>query len=402
MSKIQWIVLAALAFVISCGTTSQSFFGEDPELENLLKGEDYAALTVADKYEVAEYLMRKGDVEKARAIYEDIVTYNPGLIPIKYKLAKIYLSSGELTFTGKDEDGKNIHFTKNGKELGEAVLREIIEQDPSYLPAYSELIVVRMAAQDTQQASQLYHQVSGLDKTYISADYRVGYLEMLNESNASRFEDGIKAMRLGQKTYNDLYTSYKNLANIQKVQDLDTLAYQSYLKALEYRTEAADLFSVYHELADVCVKIWHNKKDESYKMLALEYACTSMDYFADYEPSVVLIKELTNIQPGVDTASTDTVSAYKAAARDYCSSIGKSKTSVAGDKGTVIPKSYLRETLVPRGERGKRKTSASNTKWVVGGAIAMTAVGAAVLLGSSGGSGNSNSGLGAPPTFPNP
>ena len=99
MKTINLFLLAfILGYLVSCGSTSETLIKEDTDLIMALGGAEYASLTDAEKYDAAEYLMRKNDVETARAIYEDVVTHNRQAVTVKYKLAMIYLDKDQIEF----------------------------------------------------------------------------------------------------------------------------------------------------------------------------------------------------------------------------------------------------------------------------------------------------------------
>jgi len=353
MSKLLciWICLAVV-YTISCGSSKQVISNEDRELALLLGTTDYASLTSTDKYDLGEYLMRRGSTDKGRQVFEDVLTHNPKMTFLKYKLALIYLDKDTVRFTTRDEKGNVSSIIKNGHELGEAVLKEIAEEDPSFLPVYTELILLMISHKDTAGAGSLYDKAMTLDKNFSAADYRVGIVAMKSTTNANALVDAQSYFSKAQQTYHDLFESYKNLANIQKVQNQDSVAYKSYLKSLEYRCEAGDLYSAYFEFADVCSELYGQRKEDRYKDSALVYACRSLNCFPSYTPSLILIHELT----GPRTAADSLLDPLKleAPANAYCSSIGESKiTSTSGGKESVIPKSILTETF-PKPTRKKK------------------------------------------------
>ncbi|HNI10763.1 MAG TPA: tetratricopeptide repeat protein, partial [bacterium] len=148
--------LTTMSGLISCGTTRNSMLQDNPELIIALGGSSYTQLSDADKYDAAEYLVRKGQYENARVIFEDIITHNPGVVAVKYKLAQLYLKLDSVTFAEKTPKGDTYYFTKNGAELGEAVLREIYEKDPWFLPAYSELMMLEAKRQNYDGVKAIY------------------------------------------------------------------------------------------------------------------------------------------------------------------------------------------------------------------------------------------------------
>ncbi|HNF86873.1 MAG TPA: hypothetical protein PLC94_09655, partial [bacterium] len=61
--------LTTMSGLISCGTTRNSMLQDNPELIIALGGSSYTQLSDADKYDAAEYLVRKGQYENARVIF---------------------------------------------------------------------------------------------------------------------------------------------------------------------------------------------------------------------------------------------------------------------------------------------------------------------------------------------
>ncbi len=386
--------------LISCGSAPKTFLMEDEELREMFRADAYASLTDYDRYLMAEYLMSKGNVENARRVYEDIATYNPQATAIKFKLATIYLGMDSVSFTTKDEKDNPVTYKKNGAELGDALLHEILAENPKYLPVYSQLMIIAAEKQDSHAVSELYTAARMLDKGFNTADYRVGYLTMNSVSDESPFEHAKAYMVKAQKSYRDLYDSYKNLANIQRVQKQDSVAYKTFIKALDNRSEAIDLFSTYYELADVCRKIYKSHQDEKYMTMALKYSCLSLQHFPGYQPAMDLVRSLTSVSVTVDSG-VDSSAAMQEAMDGFCATVvpEEERVVVVPAVESVIPKSDLRkETMVAAAETAPGEKSGSKTKWIIGGAIVAGAGGVVLVLGGGGSSGTS--GTERPPDFP--
>ncbi len=312
--NISFLALFTAAWLMYACGSSKNAANEDPGLLALLGDKDYTSLSSADRYEIAQYLARRGNISRARMIYEDIIAQTPSAIGVKYKLAMIYLGMDTVYFTKMDKKNKPVETTMRiGTEVAGELFEEIKAQDPDFLPINSTMMIQAMMQEDTAQLRSVYRHAKDKDPTYSLGDYRIGYLSVWDLSNANRFTEGIEGIRKAQTTFKDLYEAYKQLGNIQKVQGMDTLAYASYQKALKYRTEAYDLFDLYYELADVCYEIYRNREVEKYKQEALDYACKSLNYFEGYKPSVVLIRSLTG-KGGEEVA--DSVASREA--EEYC------------------------------------------------------------------------------------
>ncbi|MCK6544061.1 hypothetical protein L6Q79_15415 [bacterium] len=397
--------LTTMSGLISCGTTRTSMLQDNPELIIALGGSSYTQLSDADKYDAAEYLVRKGQYENARVIFEDIITHNPGVVAVKYKLAQLYLKLDSVTFAEKTPKGDTYYFTKSGPELGEAVLREIYEKDPWFLPAYSELMMLEAKRQNYDGVKAIYEKAITKHKDFSTSDYRVGFLTMGNPDLADRFSEGMRMMEKGKKTYTDLYESYKSLGNIFNVQHKDTVAYNQLIRAISYRTEAIDIFSPYYHLADVCETLYQIKKEEHYKTMALQYACASLHYFPGYEPSVNVIRRLTGVAK--DT-SADFSKTYRAAAEAFCAGStlpADDSVTIASGYTTVIPHSYLTEEMeAKQADIKAREIKRSRRPLLIAGGIAGGALAVLLLLSLVGGGGGSSSGPlgGGPPDFPTP
>lgn len=344
MNKIVWtLVCLSGLFFFGCGSSKETFSFNDPELEALFQGSDYKSLSDAARYSIGMYYLKHNDSSNGRAVLEDIITYNPRIPAIKFQLAKIYLTMESVRFNAKNEEGDTGEIVRNGREIGESVLREIIEEDPAYYPAYSELMMLAVANQDTATFSSLYTVASAGEKSYLGSDYRIGYLTLLDQENENRFEEAENYFVSARKTYAELYDSYKNLGDIQRVQFQDTLAYKSYKKAIEYQSEAVDLFMVYHNLADVCMKIYTVQKDERYRTEALEYACRSLTRFPGYAPSLSIIRALGGVSSRADSSKAPVE--YAASFHTYCEGqYADMKIPVMAGNSSVIPRSVFRET----------------------------------------------------------
>lgn len=345
MNKIVWTLLCMSGlFFFGCGSSKETFTFNDPELEALFQGTDYKSLTDAARYNIGMYYLNHDDSSNGRAVLEDIITYNPHIPAIKFHLAKIYLSMESVTFNVKNEEGDAGQIVRNGREIGEAVLREIIQNDPGYFPAYTELMMLAVDNEDTTAFSSLYNRASEGEKSYLGSDYRIGYLTLLDKENENRFEEAKKYFASARKTYAELYDSYKNLGDIQRVQFQDTLAYKSYKKAIEYQSEAHDLFLVYYHLAEVCMKIYADRNDERYRAEALEYACRSLTRFPGYAPSLSIIRSNAGVQSRADSAKAPVE--YAVSFHNYCEGqFGGMKIPSMAESASVIPRSIFRETV---------------------------------------------------------
>ena len=401
MKKIYALALMLLGAVLaSCGSTNEKLIKEDTDLIVALGGAEYASLTDAEKYDAAEYLMRKGDSETARAIYEDLVTHNRRAVTVKYKLAMIYLNRDQVEFLKKDEKGRIVKFNLNGKELGEKVLREIAEQDPWYLPVYSQLMVIEAGRSNTEAVKQWYDKASALNGDYATSDYRGAVLTM---SDASRLEEGKQLLINAQKSFSDLYVSYKNLGNIQKVQHQDTLALETLEKAAKTKTEAADLFSVYYDMAFISARLYKTRNDEDYKSKAILYGCMSAQYFPMYKPALMLVKDLAGLEVASDSSGAS-LAAYQTAVSDYSKTVipEKDKIVMSTSDETVIPESLLIDEWAERQkENAKKKPGSNKTALYIGGGIVAGAGLAVVGLSLTGGK-STKSSFGTPPAFPTP
>lgn len=404
-----YLILAAfsLGLLASCGSSGEALIKEDTDLIEALGGAEYAMLTDAERYDAAEYLMRKGDAETARAIYEDIVTHNRRAVTVKYKLAMIYLGKDRIEFLKKTEKGKVEKFYLNGKELGEKVLLEIAEQDPWYLPVYSQLMILEAGKGNIEGVKKWYDKARALDDDYATSDYRVAVLTMTNTSNV---DEGKQLLIKGQKSFSDLYQSYKNLGNIQKVQHQDTLALETLDKAAHTKLEAVDLFSIYYDMAYISARLYKARNDEKYKTQAIMYGCISVQYFPHYKPALTLVKELAGIEvPGSDSAAVVTetmLSAYQTAVSEYAKNIipEKNRIQMSTSEETVIPESILIDQWAEKQkELSKKKPGSSSNKAAlyIGGGIVLGA-GAAVAGITLIGGKSTKSSFGNPPTFPTP
>jgi len=344
MCKIGWTSLILFGFFVSaCGSSKKSFFSSDPELEALFQGSDYKSLSDASRYNIAMYYLKHNDSSNARAVFEDIITYNSHIPAIKFQLAKMYFESETVTFNAKDEKGDAGQVVRNGHEIGETLLKEIIDEDSTYFPAYTELMMLAAKNEDTLSFSTLYGKASARERSYLGSDYRVGYLTLLDKENENRFTEALDYFAKGRRTYAELYDSYKSLGDIQRVQGQDTLAYKSYKKAIEYQSEAVDLFMVYSNLSEVCMKIFSTQKEDRYKAEALQYACRSLTRFPGYSQSLSIIRALSGVQSRADSLKSP--ADYAAPFHSYCESQhdGIKIQAIAGGT-SVIPRSLFRET----------------------------------------------------------
>ncbi len=358
MKQFKWFCFMALVAVwTSCGSAKKTVV-EDPGLKALLGDKDYAMLSASDKYEIAEYFTRRGNMERARAVYEDIITQNPGVIGIKYKLAQLYLQMDTVTFPVKNDKGHVEWVVKSGKELGESVIEEIQQQDPTFLPVYSDLMIINMERQDTGKVRQIYQTARQMDQGFNQGDYRVGYLTIFDLTNANRFQEGQTTVRKAKKMFYELYDAYKQLGNIQKVQGMDTLAYASYKKAFKIRTESADLFDAYYEMADVCYELYRKRNVEKYKEEALEYACQSLQFFPGYQPSVALLKSLAGLGTNENGKGIDTT-ALKAV-EEYCRGIKATGKTTGALEQSVIPKSLFGSMIAESMQNDSEEKSSGN------------------------------------------
>ncbi len=322
MKKIICTALFVLpaVLIISCGSSKKAAI-DDPGLQALLGDKDYASLSAADKYEIAQYFMRRGNLNRARMVYEEILELAPSAVGVKYKLAMIYLKMDTVFFVKYDKKNRPVSTsTADGPELGNEMIENIRSEHPDFLPIYSASIIRAMENEDTAAVRQIYAAAKEKDPAYSLGDYRLGYLSVWDISNSNRYSEGIAGMQKAQTTFQELYDAYKQLGNIQKVQGMDTLAYASYLKALKYRTEAFDLFDLYYEFADVCYEIYRKRNVEKFKIEALGYACQSLQHFAGYKPSVELIRSLSG-----KTGKVVPDSVAVRDAEDYCRNAGTEK-----------------------------------------------------------------------------
>lgn len=311
------LVISVMIFP-SCGSSKKTA-PIDPGLEALLGDKDYNALTPGDKYEIAQYFLRRGNINRARTVYEDILARIPSAYSIKYKLATLYLEMDTVYFITYDKKGRPVSaIFEMGSDLGTRIIEETRSNHPDFLPVYSTALILAMQKEDTGAIRKIYTTAKEKDPAYSLADYRVGYLSIWDLSNPNRYNEGIAAIKKAQTSFRELYEAYKQLGNIQKVQGMDTLAYASYQKALKYRTEAYDLFDLYYELADVCFELFRKRGVEKFKTEALDYACQSLQYFEGYKPSAELIRSITG--KGGE-ALPDSIVAREAAA--FCRSYKK-------------------------------------------------------------------------------
>jgi tetratricopeptide (TPR) repeat protein len=384
----------------ACGSSTRSFLAEDEELRQMFNTDEYVSMSDYERYRVAEYLMSKGQVDEARKIYEDIITYNPGVSAIKYKLAMIYLGRDSVSFGSFDEKGRVLQFSRGGKDLGEAVLQEIRSENPGFLPVYSQLMVLNVGRRDSGTVRELFTTARELDKDFNTADYRVGYLTMFDRDNPNAFEDAESLMRKAQRSYRELYESYKNLGNIHRVQKQDTLAYKAFLKALDSKSEAVDLFATYGDMAEMCRRIYQQQQNEIYRDLGLRYACMSLAYFPGYKPSVDVLHALgaSGVVEGVVDSSSDSAAVLDRFCSETVSAVDSMRVQATTE--SVIPRSILRKQMEAAPKTTASAKPRSVNRWVIGGAVVAGAGGAVLLLGSGGG--KSSGGFGNPPGFPNP
>ncbi len=397
MKKINFVILIIPFFLLSCGSSSEMVIKEDTDLIMALGGAEYAALSDSERYEAAEYLMRKGDTEMARAIYEDIVTHNRQVVAIKYKLAMMYLKMDQVDFLRKNPKGKVEKFTLNGKDLGEKVLNEIAEQNPWYLPVYSQLMILEAERGNTDGVNKWYDKAKELSSDYETSDFRVAVLTM---SDPSRAEEGKQLLIKGQKSFADLYQSYKNLGGIQKVQRQDTMAIETLSKAAKTKTEAVDLFAVYYDMATVSAHLYHTRKDDHYKTQAIQYGCMSAQYFPMYKPALTLVAELA----GLPSDSAAGLAGYQTAVNELSKSVipEKEQITLSNSQETVIPESIMiDEWAAKQKETAKKKPGSNKTALYIGGGIVAGAGVAVIGLSLTGGKTTKTS-FGTPPAFPTP
>ena len=400
MKTINLFLLAfILGYLVSCGSTSETLIKEDTDLIMALGGAEYASLTDAEKYDAAEYLMRKNDVETARAIYEDVVTHNRQAVTVKYKLAMIYMDKDQIEFLKKDEKGRIVKFSLNGKELGEKVLREIAEQNPWYLPVYSQLMILEAGRGNIEGVKKWYDTAKNLSEDYATSDYRVAVLPL---SDPAGLEEGKRLLAKGHKSFSDLYESYKSLGGIQKVQHQDTIAIETFTKAAKAKTEAVDLFSVYYDMAAISARLYKARNDDHFKTQAILYACMSAQLFPMHKPSLMLVAELAGLQVVSDSAAP--LAAYQTAVGEYAKTSipEKDQIQMSASNETVIPESILMdEWVLKQKDTSKKKPGSNKTALYIGGGI-VAGAGAAVLGLSMIGGKSTKSSFGAPPAFPTP
>ena len=392
-----------VAVLLSGCSSGPILLKESEDLVVALGGNAYAELSDAERYDAAEYLRRKGDIETARHIFEDIVTHNPRLVAAKFKLAMIYQQMGQVTFYKLDEKGKMTSYETSGSDLSVAVLKEIAEQDPWYLPVYSQFMILEAAKQNEDGVKEWFEKAKEKDKDYKTSDYQVGVLTIQDEANPNRYEEGHALLIKGQKSYRDLYESYKNLGNIQKVQHQDSLALLQLLEAAKKKTEAVDLFSVYFDIATVSERMYKLRNDEKYKDQSLHYAALAMERFPGHGPAVKLIAQLAGISAQPDSGG-DSLKGLTVAVNAYRESILKPEERIPVSLGstTVIPPSILmdqyqkdQEEQVAREDRGKKYPI-----YIAAGIIVGTGISMAIL--SLTGSKSKKGSFGAPPVFPTP
>lgn len=400
MKKIYALAITLFsAYLISCGSTSESLIKEDTDLIMALGGAEYASLTDAEKYDAAEYLMRKNDVELARAIFEDIVTHNRMAVTVKYKLAMIYLKKDQVEFLRKNEKGDIEKYTLNGIDLGEKVLNEIAEQNPWYLPVYSQLMILEAGRGNIEGVTKWYEAAKNLNDDYATSDYRVAVLTL---SDPAGLEEGKRLLDKGHLSFADLYESYKNLGGIQKVQHHDTIAIETFAKAAKAKTEAVDLFRVYYDMAAIAARLYKARNDENYKTQAIQYGCMSAQLFPMYKPSLMLVSELAGLQVVADSAAP--LAAYQTAVNEYGKTVipEKDQIQMSASTETVIPESLLIDEWAERQkETVKKKPGTNKTALYIGGGIVVGAGAAVVGLSMIGGK-TTKSSFGAPPAFPTP
>ncbi len=331
-------------FLASCGSSKDTSYATDPELEALFQGSDYKSLTDAARYDIAQYFLKHHDSTNGRAILEDIATYNSYVSSVKYQLARIYLLEETITFAAKTEKDEGGQIVRNGKELGESILKEILGESPDFMAAYSDLMMLALQRGDTTSFEDYYRQASEREKTFLASDYRIGYLTVQDRENPKSWDEGTQVFRKAKDTYLELYESYKNLGDIQRVQFLDTMAYRSYRKALEYPTEAYDLFLVYYHLSEVSARIYEARGDSRYRSEAVEYACRSLSLFPGYTPALSMIRRLANVQSAADSVKSP--AEYASPFQSYCTAQHSDMKiqSVTTNPG-AIPRSIYRETI---------------------------------------------------------
>lgn len=393
------LVGVILGCLTSCGSTGEALIKEDTDLIMALGGAEYASLTDAEKYDAAEYLMRKNEVELARAIYEDIVTHNRQAVAVKYKLAMIYLKKDQVEFLKRNEKGDVVKFTLTGKDLGEKVLNEIAEQNPWYLPVYSRLMILEAERGNIEGVKKWYEAAKNLNEDYATSDYRVAVLTL---SDPAGLEEGKRLLAKGHKSFSDLYESYKNLGGIQKVQHQDTVAIETFTKATKARTEAVDLFSVYYDMAAISARLFKARKEDHFKTQAIQYGCMSALHFPMYKPALMLVTELAEL--AVTTDSTSSLAPYQIAVNEYAKTVIPEKEQIQVSTGTetVIPESLLiDEWAAKQKENVKKKPGSNKTALYIGGGIVVGAGAAVVGLSMIGGK-TTKSSFGAPPAFPTP
>ena len=393
------LVGVILGCLTSCGSTGEALIKEDTDLIMALGGAEYASLTDAEKYDAAEYLMRKSEVELTRAIYEDIVTHNRQAVAVKYKLAMIYLNKGQVEFLKKDEKGKIVKYSLNGKELGEKVLNEIAEQNPWYLPVYSQLMILEAGRGNIEGVKKWYDAAKNLNDDYATSDYRVAVLTL---SDPAGLEEGKRLLVKGHKSFTDLYESYKNLGGIQKVQHQDTIAIETFAKAVKTKTEAVDLFSVYYDMAAISSRLYKTRNDENYKTQAIQYGCMSVMHFPMYKPALMLVTELAGLQVTSDSISS--LTPYQFTVSEYAKTVipEKEQIPMSASLETVIPESLLIDEWAERQkETVKKKPGSNKAALYIGGGIVVGAGAAVVGLSLIGGK-TTKSTFGNPPAFPTP
>lgn len=299
----------------------------------------------------------------------------------------------------RNEKGDVVKFTLNGKDLGEKVLNEIAEQNPWYLPVYSQLMMLEAGRGNIEGVKKWYDAAKNLNDDYATSDYRVAVLTL---SDPAGLDEGKRLLAKGHKSFSDLYESYKNLGGIQKVQHQDTIAIETFAKAANAKTEAVDLFSVYYDMATISARLYKTRNDENFKTQAIQYGCMSAQLFPMHKPSLMLVAELAGLQVAADSAAP--LAAYQTAVSEYAKTVipEKDQIQMSNSTDTAIPESLLiDEWAAKQKENIKKKPGSNKTALYIGGGIVVGAGAAVVGLSMMGGK-TTKSSFGAPPAFPTP
>lgn len=405
--KKSFILLIFVVLLSACSANKEVTLNYNRDLILALGGNSYATLSDAERYRAAEYLFRKGDFENARAFYEDILTYNPSVVALKYRLAQIYRTMDSVRFSEKNEKGQTTYYKRQGKELSVAVMAEIYDHDPWFYPIHGELMLEEIQNKNAEKAKALYDSAQVINKFFAISDYRTAFVTLGQEDNTNRFEEAASLLKSGRQTYSDLYDAYKNLGNIFSVQNKDTASYTQLSKAVLTRSEAVDLFDAYAQLAHVCEKLYFEKNEERYKDEAMLNAAISMQYFPGYLPAAKVISKLQLLNITQDSANPDSNYALVEAAMSHVADLDipvKDRIKFGSGYTPIIPKSILREELKTQkiSSEPKKDRSLMIAGGIGAGAGVIFIVLAILGNGEKADKPTPGNGFGNPPGFPTP